>query len=356
MTTKRIVLIILCVLLAVMVVLFAVVGSRFAPLLTLLKGPAGQTKPPAGTTTVTPGTTVPPQTTVPTTQPPTTVPEDTTPTEPGHEHEYFVSKVVEVSCGTPGYTVYKCECGKTDIRDYVEGISHSYSTGTKVSATCEEQGYTEFICSNCGYADRRNYVDPIGHDYVLEKTETPTCVQDGYDLYKCQNCDGEKKENEVIANGHICESWTETTPPGPGQPGEESGVCTVCGETVTRPCELEIRGIIPTQYDTYHSYTVYVGTRETNRAVTYIINDYSCSNKIGFTYRAGGLVVKYNGVELTTLQALQELTLTIDESGQMVVGDPSDPTDPSEPTEPSTPAEPSDPLEPSEPIGEEVEE
>ena len=117
MTAKRIVLIILCVLMLVMVVLFAVVGSKFAPLLSLLTGTPGQQKPPGTTTdpgTLAPSTTVTTPsvtdpTTVPTTEP--TVPTVTEPTEP-HEHAYSVSKVVKASCGTPGYTIYACKCGK----------------------------------------------------------------------------------------------------------------------------------------------------------------------------------------------------------------------------------------------------
>lgn len=361
MTAKRIVLIILCVLMIVMVVLFAVVGSKFLPLLRLLTGTPGP-KPPA-TTTLAPQTSVPPTTvtTPPTTEPTTapttepTVPPTTEPTEPPHVHVYSVSKVVEAACGTPGYTIYVCECGKTDIRDYQEGKSHVYGTGTRVDATCEEQGYTEYTCESCGYIDRRNHVDPIGHDYELVETVVPTCVQDGYDLHRCKNCQGEKKENEIIAPGHTCEEWTQTTPPGPGQNGEDSAVCTVCGETVTRPCELEIRSITPIPFDDYHSYIVCVGTKTTDKAITYIINDYSRSNKLRFSYSEAGLLVKYDGVELTTLQALQELTLTIDENGNIVAGDPAQPSEPTEPMDPTDPSDPSNPSDPSEPVTEETE-
>lgn len=351
MTAKRIVLIILCVLLTVMVILFAVVGSKFAPLLSILKGGQGGKEP-----STAPSTGAPQQTTVPSDPQQTTAPtEPTYNTEPGHEHEFVFSKVVEAGCGTMGYTVYECSCGKTDLRDMVDAIEHNFSAGKKVSATCEEQGYTAYECSNCGYVDRRNVSDPLGHEYVLVETKEPGCVQDGYDLYRCETCQGEMKENEVIAPGHVCEEWVETTAPGPGQPGEDSAVCTVCGETVTRPCQLELRGVLPERYDTHHVYTVLVGTRTTDRALVYTVIDYSCSNEVYFHYREDGLAVEYCGQELTTLQALQEIVLTIDENGQMIVGDmpqpptPSDPTVPSEPTEPSEPSDPTEPSEPSEP-------
>lgn len=347
MSAKRIVLIILCVMLAVMVILFAVVGSKFAPLLSMLKGggPTPSTAPSMGT---------PQQTTAPTDPHQTTAPTEpvTYPTEPGHEHEFTLSKVVEAGCGTMGYTVYECTCGKTDLRDIVEALEHSFGTGKKVAATCEEQGYTEFECSHCGYLDRRNVTDALGHNYVLLETVEPSCTQDGYELYKCENCQSEKKENEVIASGHVCEEWVETTPPGPGQPGEDSAICAVCGETVTRPCVLELRGVLPERYATYHVYTVMVGTRTTDKAIVYTVVDYSCSDDVYFRYQEDGLVVEYRGAELTTLQALQEIVLTIDENGQVVVGDmpqPPAPSEPSEPSEPSQPSEPSEPTEPSDP-------
>lgn len=346
MTAKRLVLIILCVLLAVMIVLFAVVGAKFAPILALLKGfgGTGTTTGPSGTAGTTAGTaTAPTQgtTIAPTTQPtePSIEPPTTAPTEPPHEHSYSVSKVVKAACGSPGYTVYECSCGKTDIRDYVEGKSHSFDTGTKVAATCEEQGYTEFICSSCGFVDKRNYSDPIGHEYELVETCEPSCTEDGYELYRCVNCDGEKKENEVIAPGHVCEDWTETVAPGPGEPGEESSVCEVCGETVTRAPQLRLNSWNRIPQDDFLVYTVFVGTNTTPMAIEYIIHDYS-NGTLSFNYHEDGLVISLNGVELTTLAAYQNVSLTIDADGNIVGGEVPQPSIPEEPTEPSEPLTP----------------
>ena len=346
MTAKRLVLMILCVLLAVMIVLFAVVGAKFAPILSLLKGfgSSGTTTGPNSTAGTTNGTTTAPTqstTVAPTVQPTTqpTEPPTTAPTEPPHEHSYSVSKVVKASCGSPGYTVYECSCGKTDIRDYVEGKSHVFDTGTKVEATCEEQGYTEFICSNCGFVDKRNYVDAIGHDYQLVEVWEPECDHDGYELYRCTNCDGEKKENEVPAPGHICEDWAETVAPGPDQPGEESGLCTACGEIVTRIPQLKITARYKATQDDLWSYTVYVGTNVSPKAIEYIIHDYS-HGTVTFTYHEDGLVVSLNGIELTTLAAYQNVSLTIDADGNIVGGEAPQPSVPEEPTEPSEPITP----------------
>ena len=89
MTAKRLLLMILCVLLAVMIVLFAVVGAKFAPILSLLKGfgSSGTTTGPNSTAGTTNGTTTAPTqstTVAPTVQPTTqpTEPPTTAPTEP----------------------------------------------------------------------------------------------------------------------------------------------------------------------------------------------------------------------------------------------------------------------------------
>lgn len=340
MPAKRFLLIILCILLAVMVVLFAVVGSRFAPLLQMLgsfgnpsdtTAPPSTTVPQSTTTAPTQSTTIAPTETEPT-QPPTEPP-TTAPTEPPHEHSYSVSKVVKPGCGSMGYTVYACSCGKTDIRDIIEGKDHVYGEGIVVNATCEEQGYTEFICTNCGQSDKHNYTDPIGHEYELVETQEPECDQDGYELYRCVNCADEKKENEVIAPGHDCADWEETTPPGPGEPGEETCVCAACGETVTRPCALRIYARYKAVHENFYSYTVYVGTDSTPKALEYIIHDYSMG-VIRFEYTENGLVVFLNDVELTTLAAYQNMTLTIDADGNIFGGETPQPPEPTDPVPP----------------------
>lgn len=353
MPAKRFLLIILCILLAVMVVLFAVIGSRFAPLLSMLGGLGGSSTTPPPVSTVQPTTTTAPTqgtTAPPETQPPTqapTEPPTTAPTEPPHVHSYSPSKVVKPGCGTVGYTVYNCDCGKVEIRDIIEGTDHVFDGGTIVEATCEERGYTEYICTGCGFSSKQDFTEPLGHNYELVESYELSCDQDAYDLYRCTHCEDEKKENEVIAPGHDCSDWTETKAPGPNEPGEEIGICATCGETVTRPCALRIYARYKAAHENFLSYTVYVGTSNTPKALEYIVHDYSQGN-IRFEYREDGLAVFLNDVELTTMAAYQNVTLTIDADGNIVGSEAPQPSEPSEPTEPVEPSEPSEPVLPPE--------
>ena len=86
---------------------------------------------------------------------------------------------------------------------------------------------------------------------------------------------------------------------------------------------------------------MYVGTDVSPKAIEYIIHDYS-HGALSFNYHEDGLVVSLNGVELTTLAAYQNVSLTIDADGNIVGGEvpqPSVPEEPAEPGDPLTPPE-----------------
>ena len=56
-----------------------------------------------------------------------TLPPETYPTEPEHEHAFTIKqKTVEPTCINMGYTIYKCECGNSDIDDFVDPVGHEY--------------------------------------------------------------------------------------------------------------------------------------------------------------------------------------------------------------------------------------
>ena len=70
---------------------------------------------------------------------------------PSHTHNYVVERVVAPTCEEDGYTVYVCECGQTKKGDYVNKLEHVFdnyvynnnatesSNGTK-TATCSREG------------------------------------------------------------------------------------------------------------------------------------------------------------------------------------------------------------------------
>ena len=142
--TKSIVFAVMCTLLVLVIVMSGIVFYRFSPMLESLRAPAdptGQTQttapsatnPPATQTTVPTETTSPPVTVAPTE--PTQI---TIPTEPGHEHAFVKTRTVEPTCTSYGYTLYTCDCGKTEIPDdeFVNPVGHNYVAGDPVKATC----------------------------------------------------------------------------------------------------------------------------------------------------------------------------------------------------------------------------
>lgn len=45
------------------------------------------------------------------------------------------------------------------------GCTHAYEV-TEVAATCTEQGYTLYTCTDCGDTKKDNYTEASGHDYT----------------------------------------------------------------------------------------------------------------------------------------------------------------------------------------------
>ena len=286
MTTKRIVLIIMCAMLALMIIIAGIVIGRVSPVLgALLGGPDPGTQP---TTLPSTGQSTG-QTTVPSTQPattPTTGPTTnptTRPTDPGHVHAFVLSTTEKPTCEDAGFSTYICDCGEKEIKDLIPAKGHSFGPGKKVSATCEEKGYTLFICRVCEWEEERNYEEPTGHDYERTKTVTASCEENGYEEYTCKKCDSIKLENEQEATGHDFQAvgdpvegscteegytlykckndgcdeeekrdvtsapghdfgdWKITSEPKPGIPGEQGQKCAECGEEVTRPLTVFVK-------------------------------------------------------------------------------------------------------------------
>ena len=80
------------------------------------------------------------------------------------------------------------DCGEAyNIEPHTE-----YLTETVVPATCEAQGYTEYMCTYCFYTYKDNYVDALGHNFDTIDEQTP--MQDdtigvGALTHICSRCD-----------------------------------------------------------------------------------------------------------------------------------------------------------------------
>ena len=139
-----------------------------------------------------PPATEPPSTIVDATEPDNTTPPTSLPVttegtiDPNHEHSYSVYKTSAATCTEEGYTLYKCSCGDTEIRDIKSALGHSFGAG-KVVSSCTEENYTKYECSVCKFVEKRDVTPAPGHKFEQEKKFPATCTDDAYTVRKCTN-------------------------------------------------------------------------------------------------------------------------------------------------------------------------
>lgn len=315
MTTKRIVFAVLCVLLVLVILMTGIVIGKVRALL----------RPAAPSATVPSGTTDPSASESSPVSLPTLPSESIGPTEPGHEHEFVLLERYPATCDSFGYTEYICECGKKDIRDFVDPLGHNYGHGKVVAPTCTEAGYTEFECTRCGNVDRRDETAALGHQWDAGTEMPATCTEDACSLFHCtrEGCQETKKENiqEGTATGHTFGEW-ETV-----GDGTQQRVCLVCGETETRdPGAIGITNVLRESAvddagTAFVRYTVSVGPAETPDAYVYTILDYLDTDPPSFRYvPEEGLIVTYTDAEgqsrTVTLEKESSQSLTISAQGE----------------------------------------
>ncbi len=113
----------------------------------------------------------------------------------------YEETVYIATCTEQGYTEYVCsECGDVYKDNFVEPHGHTY-TEIEVPATCTEQGFTTHYCVDCGYQYADNYVAATGHSYS-EAVFEPTCTEYGYTMHTCTTCKMSYKDNIVERLGH----------------------------------------------------------------------------------------------------------------------------------------------------------
>ena len=402
MTTKRIVLIIMCAMLVLTVVMAAIVIAKVSPLFSALMDNPDPVVPTEPSTQTEPTTET---TTNPTTDPTTNT--TTSPSTQPHEHAFVnVREQQEATCEATGYIIYECACGESKM-ETKEALGHSFGAGKLVSPNCTDIGYTERKCSRCGKiehediqealghdwefvksvkvscevsgydeyrckrvgcteVDHQNVVSATGHKWVKGDTYVPTCTEDGYTEYTCSNADcpvKTKQDNKVPALGHDFGDWEVTTDPVAGKPGEETRECKreKCDHKETRETELKIpatNGQLKREDGKVWIYTINVAAKNAAGkevvVYSYEVTDRSPFKDMMFTYDAEtGLIIVFadkDGKERTYTLAPGNYSIIIDENGdkgtEPTPSEPSEPV-PSEPSEP-VPSEPSEPV-PSEP-------
>lgn len=143
-------------------------------------------------------------------------------------HNYVVTKIVEPTCTTKGYSVFKCtSCGDEYEGNVKLALGHNYDVET-VEATCTTYGCVKHTCLNCGDTYETDVRTALGHKYT-ETTKEATCTEDGGQLHICTVCGYEYLTDTVKATGHdyatrvVREPHCETE-------GERIFHCDKCGD------------------------------------------------------------------------------------------------------------------------------
>lgn len=111
---------------------------------------------------------------------------------------------------------------------------HSHFLSEEIEATCTEEGYTKFTCSDCGYSYQNDYIPSLGHRYNNgEVTKKPTCTSSGVLTYTCTACKAEYTET-IPETGHQFREWVVVKEATETEEGIREHVCNVCGEKETQ--------------------------------------------------------------------------------------------------------------------------
>lgn len=129
------------------------------------------------------------------------------------------------TCDQKGYTYYVCkDCGYSFEADFIAPLGHKM-TSSVVAPTCDKEGYTSHHCSICGIDDKDNYTRPTGHNYT-EKVIAPTCDDIGYTEYTCTDCSFAKISDYKNPTGH--DYSKNYIRPNLEKTGYTEYTCTIC--------------------------------------------------------------------------------------------------------------------------------
>ena len=144
----------------------------------------------------------------------------------GHSYRAVVTAP---TCENAGYTTYICTtCGDSYVADQVDALGHKYQS-VVTAPTCTEKGYTTYTCTVCGNSYQGDHTEAAGHHYESE-TEGATCTEDGLITYTCSGC-GDSYTETVSATGHDYQcTVTDATC---GADGRKVYRCSNCGDAYT---------------------------------------------------------------------------------------------------------------------------
>ncbi|MCM1365244.1 MAG: hypothetical protein NC215_09735 [Ruminococcus sp.] len=158
------------------------------------------------------------------------------------QHNFEVTKTVEPTCTTAGYTIETCKvCELIRVTAGDPATKHDWVVDT-LPASCKTQGYKRVYCSVCGV--EQSFTTTEATDHVFDTTKDP----DGWTIEYANNCGAiGLKVKECLVCGNIIdteileatgehaydtdeENWTEIIKPTCTEDGTYEHKCTVCGK------------------------------------------------------------------------------------------------------------------------------
>ena len=142
----------------------------------------------------------------------------------------MIGATVPATCNETGYTPFVCtRCGDEKKTDLVPALGHSWNSGyvTK-EATCSTTGTILYTCTRDGCGETMEKTLPKNANVHSMKTVIvpATCTEQGYTQHTCLYCRYGFNDTVVPALGHA-------TP-------DDNGNCPRCGahvQDVTRPTD-----------------------------------------------------------------------------------------------------------------------
>lgn len=189
-------------------------------------------------------------------------------------------RIIEPTCTTPGYKVYKCHyeknneagtpcsdpcCDREKWVEYTGALGHKETDlgADKVhhDATCVKGGYWEGTCKTCGQkveVPDGTEPDLTKHDYEGQEwvtTKEATCGAAGEKVLHCKrapNDPSHDKTEMIPATGkHTWDEGKVTKAPTCTEEGEKTFTCTGCNETKTEKIPVD-----PNAHDYRDDWTV----------------------------------------------------------------------------------------------------
>lgn len=165
-----------------------------------------------------------------------TMGDTTTDTDVGdneNNHLYEATRV-SATCETDGYTIFSCaHCGDSYIGAETPALGHAEKIIPGREATCVEYGLTDGAeCYRCKKIIKEQVVIAAhGHDYE-SVTTSPTCDKWGYTTYTCSFCAESYVDDKIPARGHTREIVYGKAAGCTDEGLSDGEICAICGKTL----------------------------------------------------------------------------------------------------------------------------